>query len=47
GFSSKTYITGETISRKLAKLVDKGILTLIGNKQILIHDKGKLQTMGG
>ena len=45
--SSYVGLTRETISRKLAKLVDKGILTLIGNKQILIHDKGKLQTMGG
>lgn len=44
--SSYVGLTRETISRKLAKFVDKGILTLIGNKQILITDKGKLQLMG-
>ncbi|MDR4316374.1 Crp/Fnr family transcriptional regulator [Niallia circulans] len=45
--SSYVGLTRETISRKLAKLVDKGILSLIGNKQILIHNKGKLQSIGG
>ncbi|WP_312097421.1 Crp/Fnr family transcriptional regulator [Niallia sp.] len=44
--SSYVGLTRETISRKLAKFVDKGILSLIGNKQILIKDKGKLQLMG-
>lgn len=42
--SSYVGLTRETISRKLAKLADKDILTLIGNKQILIHNKGKLQS---
>lgn len=45
--SSYVGLTRETISRKLAKLADKDILTLIGNKQILIHNKGKLQSIGG
>ncbi|NRG30872.1 Crp/Fnr family transcriptional regulator [Niallia circulans] len=45
--SSYVGLTRETISRKLAKLVDKGILSLIGNKQILIYNKGKLQSIGG
>lgn len=45
--SSYVGLTRETISRKLAKLVDKGVLTLIGNKQILIHNKGKLNSLGG
>jgi len=44
--SSYVGLTRETISRKLAKFADKGILTLIGNKQILIKNKGKLQTTG-
>lgn len=45
--SSYVGLTRETISRKLAKLADKDILSLIGNKQILIHNKGKLQSIGG
>ena len=44
--SSYLGLTRETISRKLAKFVDTGILTLIGNKKILIQDKKKLQSMG-
>lgn len=44
--SSYVGLTRETISRKFAKFVDKGILTLIGNKQILIKDKAMLQTTG-
>jgi CRP/FNR family transcriptional regulator len=32
-------VTRETVSRKLSKLADKGILKISDNKQILIIDK--------
>lgn len=41
--SSYVGLTRETLSRKLSKFVDSGWLTLIGNKQILIKDRKKLQ----
>lgn len=38
-------VTRETISRKLTSLSEENVIELVGNKKIIIKDKGYLQDL--
>ncbi len=46
-FASLLGITPETLSRKLAQFESKQIISLLGKRRILIHDKSALETLSG
>lgn len=41
--SNYTGVARETISRKLKKFHDEGIITLIGNRRIVVIDEDRLR----